>query len=118
MMSDATAGSDHRATREAPEIDSLTVEVNKIMAETSKINREVGWCPFVVGGGVAVGLVGAGAALTGAIIRTIGGGRSAGCACPSFAGKRSVRVQPVRPASELGLPRALALDHVSRRHVR
>ena len=60
--------------REALEIEKLRVEVNKIIAETAKINREVGWYPFVVGGGVAVGLIGAGAALGGVVMRGLAGG--------------------------------------------
>ena len=39
-MSDATAGSDRQVTRETLEIETLRVKVNKIIAETAKINRE------------------------------------------------------------------------------
>lgn len=59
--------------RDAFELEKLRVEVNKIIAETAKINREVGWYPFVVGGGVAVGLIGAGAALGGVLMRAFTG---------------------------------------------
>lgn len=93
-MSDANTEPGNRATREALELEKLRVAVNKIIAETAKINREVdlllraqvdgitaetakitrevGWYPFAVGGGVAVGLVGAGAALAGVVIRALG----------------------------------------------
>lgn len=72
-MADLTAGPDRQERRESLEIEKLRVEVNKVIAETAKINREVGWYPFVVGGGVAVGLIGAGAAFGGVLVRALAG---------------------------------------------
>ena len=72
-MADVSASSEGRRRREALDIETLRVEVNKIIAETAKINREVGWYPFVVGGGVAVGLIGVGVALNGVLGRAFAG---------------------------------------------
>ena len=54
--------------REAVEIEKLKVEVNRIIAETAKINRERWWYPLVVG----TGLFAAGAAFFGATLKLLG----------------------------------------------